>query len=56
MIFERPQLFQMVVKRGISAIWWWWCSSEVLLYFERLLETFDRPFSIFENAVYASVL
>jgi len=32
---------EMVIKRGVSVFWRWLC-KEILLYFERRLETFDR--------------
>jgi len=44
--FEKPQLFhlnnELAIKRCFSVFWWWLC-SEILLYFETLLEKFQRP-------------
>jgi len=46
-VFERPQLVHLntviVINLGFSVFWWWLC-NEVLLYFERPLEKFERPF------------
>jgi len=45
--FEKPQLFhlntEIVIKWGFGVFWRWLC-REVLLYFERPLEIFARPF------------
>jgi len=54
--FERPQLLhlniEMVIKRGFIAFWRWLC-REVLLYFERPFENFDRS-KLLENTGYNS--
>jgi len=49
--FEKPQVFhlntEMVIKRGFSVFWWWLC--KVLLYVERPLEKFERPFQFLKT-------
>jgi len=39
---------KIVTKRGFS-VFWWWLRSEILLWFDRPLETSERPFGLWKH-------